>query len=135
MVNNTIPANTRSIMKNHKENDWIGPQQLFWPRDPDEIIQDTDVIFNMTISTLAQPGDVFEMEQLLESPYIAPTGNTTYQEMLQKGIVVCPEGECVAQDCTNTTVPTYDVEDFHLTPDMTTTSEESGESPHPSEKG
>ncbi|WWD10393.1 hypothetical protein V865_008528 [Kwoniella europaea PYCC6329] len=80
------------------------------------------LLHNMTcyyqVSRSAKSGDVYQVEQLLQAPYLRPAGGSNEFDMVQHDNVVCPHGVCVAPNCSNLTVPTYDVDDLisSLTP-------------------
>nr|XP_019002366.1 uncharacterized protein I203_04847 [Kwoniella mangroviensis CBS 8507]OCF65827.1 hypothetical protein I203_04847 [Kwoniella mangroviensis CBS 8507] len=136
-AHNTIPNNTVSILQNNPNYTYHGPATLSWTWNtsdfsslPEEekwlkqpitwLIYDErgngTLLHEMTcyyqVSKSAKAGDVYQVEQLLQAPYLKPAGGTDEFDMVQYGNVVCPYGVCVAPNCSNLTIPTYDVVDL-----------------------
>ncbi|WWC61387.1 uncharacterized protein I303_103970 [Kwoniella dejecticola CBS 10117] len=141
-VQNSIPNYTRSILQRDHNSDFLGPHELAWTwnatdlqsLDQDEWLQepvtwliydrgadmrdpqDDDIIFNLTcyyeISKECVGANEILVNQTIGAPFLSLPDSTQPQDVLTKGNVICPEGRCIAKDCTGLEVPTFDREDL-----------------------
>ncbi|WVW83387.1 hypothetical protein I302_105406 [Kwoniella bestiolae CBS 10118] len=97
------------------EEQWIKEPVTWLVYDPkadmgdpkDEYIQ-----FNMTcyyqVSKLSAKGDEYHVKQTIEPPFLEEQGDPSRLGIIDGGNVICPEGECLAENCDGLTWPKWD---------------------------